>query len=51
MLRVTSNILNQLTKRVHEIGSIYGEDIEDLRKSYDGLWSAAEEIMLRLAAI
>ena len=51
VLRVTSNSLNQLTKRVHEIGSIYGEDIEDLRKSYDGLWSAAEEIMLRLAAI
>ena len=51
VLRVTSNSLNQLTKRVHETGSIYGEDIEDLRKSYDRLWSAAEEIMLRLAAI
>ena len=51
VLRVTSNSLNQLTKRVHETGSVYGEDIEDLRKSYDRLWSAAEEIMLRLAAI
>ncbi|MEG0835983.1 MAG: plasmid mobilization relaxosome protein MobC [Christensenellaceae bacterium] len=51
LLRVTSNSLNQLTKRVHETGSIYGEDIEDLRKSYDGLWGVAEEIMLRLAAI
>lgn len=51
VLRVTSNSLNQLTKRVHETGSIYSEDIEDLRKSYDRLWSAAEEIMLRLAAI
>lgn len=51
LLRVTSNSLNQLTKRVHETGSIYSEDIEDLRKSYDGLWGVAEEIMLRLAAI
>ena len=51
VLRVTSNSLNQLTKRVHETGSIYGDDIEDLRKSYDRLWTAAEEIMLRLAAI
>ena len=51
VLRVTSNSLNQLTKRVHETSSIYGEDIEDLRKSYDRLWGAAEEIMLRLAAI
>lgn len=51
VLRITSNSLNQLTKRVHETGSIYGDDIEDLRKSYDKLWGAAEEIMLRLAAI
>lgn len=51
LLRVTSNSLNQLTKRVHETGSIYSEDIEDLRKSYDELWGIAEEIMLRLAAI
>ena len=51
LLRRTSNSLNQLTKRVHETGSIYSEDIENLRKSYDRLWSAAEEIMLRLAAI
>ncbi|NWK10798.1 plasmid mobilization protein [Clostridium cadaveris] len=51
LLRVTSNSLNQLTKRGHETGSIYGADIEDLRQSYDRLWSAAEEIMLRLAAI
>lgn len=51
VLRVTSNSLNQLTKRVHETGSIYSEDIEDLRKSYDRLWGAAEEIMLRLAAV
>lgn len=51
VLRVTSNSLNQLTKRVYETGNIYAEDIEDLRKSYDGLWSDAEEIMPRLAAI
>src|SRR5574344_1298672 len=51
VLRVTSNSLNPLTKRVHETGSIYSEDIENLRKSYDNLWGAAEEIMLRLAAI
>ena len=51
LLRVTSNSLNQLTKRAHETGNIYSEDIEDLRKSYDGLWGIAEEIMLRLAAL
>lgn len=30
LLRRTSNSLNQLTKRVHETGNIYGEDIEEL---------------------
>lgn len=51
ILRVTSNSLNQLTKRVHETGKVYGEDIEDLRQSYEKLWGVAEVIMLRLAAI
>lgn len=51
VLRVTSNSLNQLTKRAHETGNVYSEDIEDLRKSYDKLWGIAEEIMVRLASI
>ena len=51
VLRVTSNSLNQLTKRVHETGNIYGEDIEALRVSYDKLWDTADEILSRISAI
>lgn len=51
LLRRTSNSLNQLTKRVHETGNIYGEDIEELRKSYDNLWTTADEILCRLSSI
>ena len=51
VLRVTSNSLNQLTKRANETGNVYSEDIEDLRQSYDKLWGMAEEIMVRLATI
>lgn len=51
LLRVSSNSLNQLTKRVHETGNIYGEDMEDLRKSYDKLWETADEILSRLSTI
>ncbi len=51
ILRVTSNSLNQLTKRVHETGNVYSEDIEDLRQSYEKMWGVAEEIMLKLATI
>ena len=51
LLRRTSNSLNQLTKRVHETGNIYGEDIEDLRESYNKLWETADEILSRISAI
>ena len=51
LLRRTSNNLNQLIKRVHETGNIYGEDLEDLQQSYDKLWDMAGEILSRLAAI
>lgn len=51
VLRITSNSLNQLTKRANETGNVYSDDIEDLRQSYDKMWSMAENIMLRLATI
>ncbi|NCD09197.1 MAG: plasmid mobilization relaxosome protein MobC [Negativicutes bacterium] len=51
LLRRTSNNLNQLTKRVHETGNIYSEDLDDLQKSYDKLWDMAGEILSRLATI
>lgn len=51
LLRRTSNSLNQLTKRVHETGNIYGGDIEDLRESYNKLWETADEILSRISAI
>ena len=51
LLRRTSNSLNQLTKRVHETGNIYGEDIEVLRESYNRLWDTADEILSRISAI
>jgi len=51
LLRRTGNNLNQLTKRVHETGNIYKEDIEDLRQSYDKLWDMTGEILSRLSDI
>ncbi len=51
LLRRSSNNLNQLTKRVHEIGRFYDADLEDLRRDYDGLWEAAQKILRSLAKI
>lgn len=51
LLRVTSNSLNQLAKRANETGNVYRDDIEDLKQSYDKLWTVSEEIMVRLSSI
>mgnify|MGYP000894739630 CR=1 FL=1 len=51
LLRRTSNSLNQLTKRVHQTGNIYIEDLEALRESYDKLWDTADGILSRLSTI
>ena len=51
LLRRSSNNLNQLTRRVHETGRFYDADLEELRQSYDGLWDAAQKILVALAKI
>ena len=51
LLRRSSNNLNQLTRRVHETGRFYDADLEDLRRDYDGLWEAAQKILISLAKI
>ncbi len=49
LLRRSSSNLNQLTRRVHETGRFYDADLDELRQSYDGLWDAAQKILLSLA--
>ena len=45
LLRRSSN------NRVHETGRFYDADLEELRRSYDGLWDAAQKILTSLAKI
>ena len=40
-----------LTRRVHETGRFYDADLEELRQSYDGLWDAAQKILVSLARL
>ena len=51
LLRRCSNNLNQYVKRANETRSVYAADIEDLRRQYDTLWSAANGILEGLAKI
>ena len=51
LLRIDSNNLNQYAKKANETGSIYAQDIEDLKKRQDELWNLMKEILNRLAGI
>ncbi len=51
LLRHSSNNLNQLTRRVHETGRIYGADLAELQERQEQLWDMAQKILASLAAI
>ena len=49
LLRRSGNNLNQIAKRMNETNRIYTADIECLLENQEKLWSAAKEILGRLA--
>ena len=49
LLRRSSNNLNQLTKRVHETNRFYDKDLEELQRSQEQLWDAAQVIVKKLS--
>ena len=51
LLRRSSNNLNQIAKRVNETGRVYDADIECLLDNQEQVWSAANEILTRLAQL
>ena len=51
LLRRCNNNLTQYTKKANETGSIYEEDLQDLKSRLDEIWESAKEIMARLATI
>ena len=54
MVRLLSNAtnnLNQIARRVNQTGSVYAEDIADLRERYDEIWAQTKIILKKLAAM
>ena len=51
LMRYASNTLNQYAKKANETGSIYLEDIQDLKIRFEQIWSELKEIHIRLASI
>ena len=51
LLRRSSNNLNQLTRRVHEIGRIYDADLEDIAQRQAQLWAGVRDILSQLSKL
>lgn len=51
LMRISSNNLNQYAKKANETGSIYLEDIKDLKQKQEELWERLNDILDRLSMI
>lgn len=51
LLGITSANMNQYAKKANETGSIYKEDIEDMKLRQDELWQVMKDILQRLSTI
>ena len=51
LLRINANNINQYSKRANETGSIYLEDIKDIKRGQEELWILMKEILQRLSTI
>lgn len=51
LLRISSNNLNQYAKKANETGSIYAEDIKDLKVRQEELWKLLKQILDKLAGL
>ena len=51
LMRYASNNLNQYARKANETGSVYLEDIQDLKKRFDLMWEELKGIHTRLASI
>ena len=51
LLRINANNINQYAKRANETGSIYLEDIKDIKRGQEELWIIMKEILQRLSTI
>ena len=51
LLRRANNNINQIARRANESGSIYEQDMEDIKGHLDEIWQAANQVLSSLAAL
>ena len=48
LLKNLANNVNQIAKRLHEYGSIYETEIDDVKQRVDEIWIVFRKILARL---
>lgn len=51
LMRINSNNINQYAKKANETGSIYLQDIQEVKESQQRLWEQLRDILERLSTI
>jgi hypothetical protein len=51
LLRISGNNLNQYAKKANETGSIYAEDIKDVKARQEELWKVLKQILDKLSEV
>jgi len=51
LLRRSSNNINQIAKRVNGTGRMYDADVKEILDNQERLWSAANDILSKLATL
>ena len=51
LLRMCSNNLNQYAKKANCFGLVYKDDMEDIQKRLDDIWSSTRELMKKFSSI
>jgi SepF-like predicted cell division protein (DUF552 family) len=51
LLRRISNTLNQIAKRVNSTSRIYDDDIEEIKRKLEEIWTQVNQILLRFSEL
>ncbi len=51
LLRINANNINQYAKKANQTGSIYIEDIRQIKSQQEELWSLMKQILQKLSSI
>ncbi len=51
LLRIVSNNVNQVARRVNSDGSIYAADVADIQERLDGIWRQQNKIIRDLSKV